>query len=67
MNTNQIAGFTVKPNVYDVRIECDACHESKCGSLAYAWAGSHTCPDFYDTLHDLIPQDVDYEDPKVAW
>ena len=41
--TETLPGFTVRPNAYDVRIECDVCHESKSGSLARAWAGSHSC------------------------
>jgi hypothetical protein len=42
MEHMQIDGFSVKPNAYDVRIECETCHESKAGSLAYAWAFSHS-------------------------
>lgn len=37
-----LPGFTVTPNGFDVRIECDTCHASKAGSLARAWAESHT-------------------------
>ena len=39
--TPAVDGFTVTPNGFDVRIECNVCHESKCGSLARTWAGSH--------------------------
>jgi len=33
--------FTTTANAYDVRIECDVCHDSNSGSGARAWAGSH--------------------------
>ncbi len=40
--THTAPSFTITPNGYDVRIECNVCHDSSAGSLARAWANSHT-------------------------
>ena len=40
----ELPGFKVRPNAYDLRIECRSCGQFACGSLARAWAGSHHCP-----------------------
>lgn len=33
-----VDGFTVTPNAYEYRVECDLCHDSATGSIAFSWA-----------------------------
>lgn len=52
--------FTISPNGFDIRIQCNDCHNSRSGSLARTWAGSHTCPD-YDVCAEAAYAEAAYE------
>lgn len=55
------SGFTVKPNSYGVRIECNTCRDSATHDRAYRFAAQHT----HESRHFTAPRPADYRSGTV--
>lgn len=55
------SGFTVNPNSYGVRIECNTCHESATHDRAYRFPAQHA----HESRVFVAPRPADYRSETV--